>query len=123
MVHACKPNFSAAGRARRQRIGWTLVVVSVATALVLVAMDSPWQVRLLLFLPTAAAAVTLLQVTRHTCVAHAALGTFEHDDFSTTAQSQDDAAASRRVARTIYRDSLLIGLACALLAAGAALVS
>jgi hypothetical protein len=118
----CKPNFSGAGRTRRLRIGWALVAASLLVAVSMLVSSAPWYVRLVVFLPAAGAAVSLLQVSRHTCVAHAALGTFEHDDFTTTKQSSDDAAASRRVARTIYRDALLIGLSSALLAAASALL-
>lgn len=118
----CKPNFSGAGRARRLRIGWSLVAASFAVAVSTFVTAAPWYVRLVVFLPAAGAAVSLLQVSRHTCVAHAALGTFEHDDFTTTQQSAEDAAASRRVARTIYRDGLLIGVSCALLSAASALL-
>jgi hypothetical protein len=119
---SCRPNFSAAGRVRRQRVGWSLAAVSVVSTGALIALHTPWTVRLLVALPVMAAAVSLLQVSRHTCVAHAALGTFEHDDFSVTKQSEADAAASRRVARSIYRDAALIGLLCAALAAGTAFV-
>jgi hypothetical protein len=119
---ACKPNFSANGRVRRRRIGWALVAVSAALAVAFAVMHAAWYTRLLVFLPSAGGAASLLQVARSTCVAHAALGTFEHDDFSTTKQSADDAARSRRVAATIYRDAILVGLVCAAAAAGSALL-
>lgn len=114
---ACKPNISASGRARRRQIGLVISVMGAALVVAFMAWQVAWYVRLLVFLPVASAAVTLLQVTRQTCVAHAAKGTFEHEDFSTTPQNADDAAASRKVAATIYRDALLIGLAAALASA------
>ena len=118
----CKPNFSGPGRVRRQRIGWVLAVVSVATLVALIVMHAAWSVRLLVSLPVMASAVSLLQVSRNTCIANAATGVFEHDDFSKTKVAEEDAAASRRVARTIYRDSLLLGIAAGLLAAASAFV-
>jgi hypothetical protein len=79
-------------------------------------------VRAVVFLPAAMAAVGFLQATRHTCIARAAEGTFENDDFSTTKAADDEVAASRKVAASIKRDALLIGVACAALAAGSAFV-
>ena len=113
----CKPNISGAGRRRRQRVGVIFVIVSLVLAAVLVALHVAWYIRLSLFFPVAAATVSLLQVRRNTCVAHAAKGTFEREDFSTTKQSEGDATASRRVAATIYRDAVLLGVAGAALAA------
>lgn len=116
----CKANFSRAGRIRRQRVGIAAIVVTVGLAIVFAVLHTGWYVRALVFLPAAMAAVSLLQVTRNTCVAHAAKGNFENEDFSTTKQDEADAAASRRVAATIYRDALLIGIVVAAAAAGTA---
>jgi hypothetical protein len=118
----CKANFSGPGRVRRQRAGWLFVGISAAVAAALVTFHAAWYVRLVLFLPAAMAATSLLQVSRNTCVAHAAQGTFEHEDFTKTKQSDEDAAASRRVAATIYRDSVLIGAVAAAVAAASAFI-
>jgi hypothetical protein len=114
---ACRPNISGAGRRRRQRIGYVAIVVSLALLALFVARGTAWYLRALIFLPAGLAAVSLLQVRRNTCIARAAEGTFEHDDFTRTPATDDDVAASRRVAAGIRRDSLLIALACAVLAA------
>jgi hypothetical protein len=63
------------------------------------------------------ATVGFLQARRQTCVARAAEGTFEHDDFSKTKAPDEDVRRSRAVAATVNRDALLIGLAAAVLAA------
>lgn len=122
-AQVCKPNFSGPGRVRRLRFGYVMAAVAAALLVGLAVGHAGWAVRLVVFAPAAMAAVSLLQVSRNTCVAHAAKGTFEHDDFSTTPQSDDDAAASRRVAATIYRDALLIGAAAAAAAAATAFVA
>jgi len=114
---ACRPNISGAGRRRRLRIGYVATVVSLGLLALFVARGSAWYVRALIFLPAGLAAVSLLQVRRNTCIARAAEGTFEHEDFSRTPAPADDVAASRRVAAGIRRDSLLIALASAILAA------
>lgn len=114
---ACRPNISGAGRRRRLRVGYIAAVVSLALLALFIARGSAWYLRALVFIPAGLAAVSLLQVRRNTCVARAAEGTFEHEDFSRTPAPDDDVAASRRVAAGIRRDSLLIGLACGILAA------
>ena len=90
---------------------------------VLVVLQTPWYLRALVGLPAALAAVAFLQVRRNTCVARAAEGTFERDDFSKTAAPADEVAASRRVAAGILRDAALIGLVGAALAAASVLVA
>ena len=65
----------------------------------------------------------MVLVRRNTCIARAAEGTFEHDDFSRTKAPDDDVAASRRVSATIRRDSALIGVAAGVVAALSALIS
>jgi len=114
---ACRPNISGAGRRRRLRIGYIAAVASLGLLALFVARGSAWYLRALVFLPAGLAAVSLLQVRRNTCIARAAEGTFEHEDFSRTPAPADEVAASRRVAAGIRRDSLLIALACAILAA------
>ena len=118
----CKPNISAAGRRRRMKFGWGGAVASVALLGAGVALHWPWYVRGVVFLPAALAATGFLQASRNTCVARAAEGMFENDDFSTTKAPEDEVAASRKVASTIKRDSLLIGLAAAALACASAFV-
>jgi len=114
---ACRPNISGAGRRRRLRIGYIATLVSLGLLALFIARGSAWYLRALVFVPAGLAAVSLLQVRRNTCIARAAEGTFEHDDFSRTPAPADDVAASRRVAAGIRRDSLLIALASAMLAA------
>ena len=119
---ACRPNFSAAGRKRRTQIAWAGIIFSFALLVALLVIDASWQLRLLVGLPAAMAAITGLQVRRNTCVAHAMAGTFENEDFSTTKVDAAFAAASKKVAATIYRDGLLTGAGVALLAAATTVV-
>jgi hypothetical protein len=106
-VVACIPNFSAAGRARRVLSARISAVGTVVLWGALLAVDAPAPALALLALPTGAAFVSALQVRRNTCVMHAATGNFERDDFSTEKVDAARAAASRRVAATIWRDALL----------------
>ena len=108
---SCKPNISAAGRRRRTRFGNQWLVVSVALLVVLVVLRVRWYWGLTVFLPAALSAIGHLQSNRHTCVMRAKEGTFEHEDFSTTKAAVEEVVASRAVATTINRDSVLIGLA------------
>ncbi|MFT3711595.1 MAG: hypothetical protein QM817_28495 [Archangium sp.] len=119
---ACRANFSGAGRRRRRTISLVLSVVSVALFVTFMVLGVAWEWRLLVALPAMSAAISGLQVTRNTCVAHAATGTFEHEDFSTTKVDAALAEASRKVAKTIYRDGVLTGAAVALLAAASSFV-
>ena len=80
-------------------------------------------VAMLCCLPAGAALVSGLQVRRNTCVAHAATGVFENEDFSTTKVEEEFAAASRRVAATIWRDAILGMVVVALLSAATAFAS
>lgn len=118
----CRPNISAAGRKARRRFGIILVVISFALGAGLVLARVSWPLRALIGLPVAMAAISLLQVSRNTCIARAAEGTIEADDFSKTPAEASDVAASRRVARTIYRDALLLGVAGAALGIATTLV-
>lgn len=113
----CRANFSSSGRRRRKRIAIAAAVFSVALLGAMVFAGARWELRLLVGLPAMTAAISGLQVRRNTCVAHAAAGTFEHEDFSTTKVDAALAEASRKVARTIYRDGLLTGVGAALVAA------
>ena len=108
---ACKPNISAAGRRRRIRFGNQWLVLSVVLLVVLVVMRVRWYWGLTMFFPAALSAVGHLQANRNTCVMRAKEGTFEHEDFSTTKAAVEEVVASRAVAATINRDTILIGLA------------
>ena len=106
----CIPNISAAGRKRRTRVAVVALSIGVVGFIAaVVTHQAPWM-RALAGLPIAAAAVTYLQVTRNTCVAHARAGTIEHDDFSTTVAPKDQHDASRKVATSILRDGVLAGV-------------
>lgn len=118
----CRPNFSAAGRRRRLRVAQIAGVTAVGTLLGAIALDAHWPARLLVALPAGAALVSGLQVRRNTCVAHAATGTFENDDMTTTKVDEAFAAASRRVAASIWRDALLGAAVVAALSAATALL-
>ena len=119
----CRPNISPAGRLRRRRVGYVAVGIAALLFALLFAWRTPWYVRALVGLPAALAAVAFLQARRNTCIARAAEGTFEHDDFSKTPAPAAEVAASRRVAVGIRRDAALIGLLCAGLAAASVLIS
>ena len=119
---ACTPNLSGAGRRLRKRIGIALIFVTVLLLIGLVSGGVPWRWRLWLGLPVALTTLSFLQVLRNTCVARAVDGTFEGDDFSRVRVSDVQAAASRRVAMTIGRDALLVGVAGGLLGAATALI-
>lgn len=119
----CRPNFSAAGRARRLRVAQVGAVITVGLLVALVVTGAGWPWRLLVGLPAGAALVSGLQVRRNTCVAHAATGVFENEDFTTTKVEEEFAAASRRVAATIWRDAILGMVVVALLSAATAFAS
>jgi hypothetical protein len=116
----CNPNISAAGRRRRRLVGYVASGIAAAMLAGFVVGHAGWWWRTLVFMPTTIAAIGFLQARRGTCVAHAARGTFEHEDFSTTKAPDDEVAASRRVAALIRRDALLFGFACAAIAAATA---
>jgi hypothetical protein len=119
---ACKPNISSAGQQRRMRFGYQWLVASVALLVVLLVFRVPAYVGLLMFIPASMSAVGFLQARRHTCVMRAKEGTFEHEDFSTTKAGDEEVAASRAVASTINRDTVLIGLGAAVVGVLASLV-
>ncbi|MEO8213709.1 MAG: hypothetical protein ABI560_10980 [Myxococcales bacterium] len=119
---ACAPNISAAGRRMRRRFGLISMAVTVVGLVACLALRLPWYLRTLLAIPGALAAIGLLQARRGTCVARAAEDTFEHDDFSKTPVSADDARRSRRAAARVTRDTVLIALLCAAGAAASALL-
>lgn len=120
----CRSNITAWGRQRRRRVVIGGSVFGLALLAVLLATGAPWWARLAMFLPAALVAVSQLQLTRNTCVALAARGVEEGETLDTYHRvSDEDAAASRRVATTIYRDGVLAGVAVALLSAATALVA
>lgn len=118
----CTPNISPAGRRRRRRIGLQCAGLSVAATGAGLIFRAPWAARAVVFFPAAISAIGYLQASRNTCVMRARQGTLEHDDFTTEPAPAVDVAASRRVARSIYRDALLVGVAAAAIAAATALV-
>ena len=103
-------------------MGVVATCITLALALGFVVAHTTWYVRTLVFLPAAMAGIGFLQASRSTCVAHARQGTIEHEDFSMTDAPADQVEVSRRVASGILRDSLLVGLAAALLAIATALI-
>ena len=115
-------NFSAAGRRRRRSVAIASAVIALGLLAVMVYLDVSWPFRLLVGLPAGGAFISGLQVTRNTCVAHAATGSFENDDMSLTKADQVFAEASRKVAATIWRDGALGAIAVAALAAATAFV-
>ena len=118
----CTPNISSAGIRRRRRFGFQFAGLSIVAAGAGMLFRAPWIARAAVFLPAAAAATGFLQASRNTCVLRAREGTLEHGDFSTEPAPAVDVAASRRVARGIYRDALLVGVGVGALAAATALL-
>jgi hypothetical protein len=118
----CKSNISPSGRRRRIRFGNHWLVASVVLLVALVVLRVRWYWGLTMFLPVALSAVGFLQANRDTCVMRAKEGTFEHEDFSTTKAPDDEVAASRLVAATINRDTILIGLCGAAIGVAATLL-
>jgi hypothetical protein len=118
----CKANISATGRRRRTQFGNRWLIVSVALLAGLVVLRVRWYWGLTMFVPAALSAVGFLQASRNTCVMRAKQGTFEHEDFSTTKAPDDEVAASRVVAASINRDTILIGLAGAAIGVAATLL-
>jgi hypothetical protein len=108
---ACKPNISAAGRRRRNRFGNQWLIGSVVLLVVLVLFRARWYWGLILFVPTALSAVGFLQASRNTCVMRAREGTFENEDLSTIEAPENEVVASRAVAAGITRDTVLVGVA------------
>jgi hypothetical protein len=111
----CRPNISPAGVRKRIRVGAVSAALTVAVSVSMTIARVRWYWCLVVFVPAALAAVGFLQAGRRTCVARAAEGTFEHDDFSKTPAPEDDVLRSREVATRINRDSILIGLAAVVL--------
>ena len=111
-----QPNIGMVGRRLRYRIGWLALAVSVIAAVVfLFNAWTPW--RFVVFFPLAAAAASLLEARRSTCIARAYTGTMEDDAGGATAAPACDLPSSRQAATRIVRDAVIIG------AAGAALVA
>jgi len=106
----CPPNISKAGIRRRIAIGVVSTGLTVLLVASLVVARARWFWSLSVFVPAFAAAIGFLQAGRRTCVARAAEGTFEHDDFSKTPAAEDQVIRSREVAAAIMRHSLLVGI-------------
>lgn len=105
----CVPNFSASGRRRRTQVAIALSIGTVVAAIA--TLGAPWWARAAVGALAAGAAISGLQVRRNTCVVRAMEGTFEGEDFRRTKVDAAIAAESRRVALTIQRDGLLVGVA------------
>jgi hypothetical protein len=118
----CTPNIAPAGIRRRRRFGFQFAGISIAALGAGMIFRAPWIARAAVFLPAAAAATGFLQANRNTCVLRAREGTVEHDDFSTTPAPSSAVAVSRKVARGITRDAILIGVGAGALAAATALL-
>lgn len=110
-VGSIRANISTSGCRRRERLGRQGAAVSIALFGAFVVFRAPWFWRLLLFIPVALAATSILQSRRTTCVLRARQGVLENEDGSTTPASEDSVRASRAVARGIERDAMLIGAA------------
>lgn len=104
-------NISTSGCRRRERLGRQGAAFSIALFGAFVVLRVPWFWRLVLFFPAAGAAISLLQSRRTVCVLRAKQGVFENEDGSTRPVSDDEARASRAIARGIQRDAVLIGAA------------
>ncbi len=107
----CRPNISPAGIRKRIRFGALSAALTVVISVSMTIARVRWYWCFAVFVPAALAGVGFLQAGRKTCVARAAEGTFEHDDFSKTPAPEEDVIRSREVATRINRDSILIGLA------------
>jgi hypothetical protein len=118
----CAPNIAPAGIRRRRRFGVQWACISVAAAGAGMILRAPWIARAAVFVPAALAAIGFLQASRTTCVLRARQGTVEHDDFSTEPAPAVELAASRKIARGINRDAILIGIGAGALAAATTLV-
>lgn len=118
----CSPNIAPAGIRRRRRFGFQLAGLSIAAAGAAMILRAPWFARAAVFFPAALAATGFLQASRNTCVLRAREGTLEHDDFTTEPAPLADVVASRKVARGVTRDAVLIGVGAGALAAATALV-
>src|SRR6266404_3673761 len=109
----CRPNISPAGVRRRRVFGAWTAAAGILLVAGMIGVRAPWYWCLVVFVPAALAAVGFLQASRKICVARAAEGTFEHEDFSKTPADPTDALRSRVVASGITRDAVLVGLAAA----------
>jgi hypothetical protein len=110
-VAPIRANISTSGCRRRERLGRQGAAFSIALFGAFVVFHVPWFWRFVLFFPVALAATSILQSRRTTCVLRASQGVFENEDGSTTPVSDEEARASRVIARGIQRDAILIGAA------------
>lgn len=119
---ACRPNFGVAGRRKRRNVAIIAGVITVGGFAAAMFFQVQPLARLLVGLPAFMSVLCALQVTRNTCVAHAATGSIEGEDMSLTKADAEFAAASKKVAKTIYRDASLAAAFVAVLAYGSAWV-
>ncbi len=119
---ACS-NIAEAGKTRRRQFGIIGVVTAVGILVALMVLHVPWYWRLLLALPAMGASISLLQARRSVCIAHAATGSIEANDFSTTKATAEQQAQIRQVAKSIWVDSFGVGVAAGLVGALTAFIS
>ncbi len=122
-VQVCRPNISARGRRVRLRFGYVCAAIAVGLMGLALVGHWPWYFRAVVFFPAAGAGFGFFQAIRNTCVARAREGNFEHDDLSKTPAPEAEVAASRKVAATINRDAVLLGVAVALASMATTLIS
>lgn len=115
-------NLSSQGRRMRTRASYVGFAICVVTFAALVGSGASGPTRLLVGLPVMGTMVTWLQVRRHTCVRLAGTGQREIEGGGLEKVDTAIAEASKRVARTIYRDASFVGIAAALVSAATVLV-
>ncbi len=118
----CEANIAPEGIRRRTQVGVVGLVLALAGVAGAMAVGAAWYWRALVFIPAGLSAFGFIQARRRTCVARAAEGVIELGDFSRKAQPPEKLAASRRVAKTIQRDALLVAVGAAALAVATAWV-
>lgn len=118
---ACRPNINAQGRARRRSLAWIASVFALVMLAIFVDVGAAGAVRTLVALPAMVAAAGFLQARRNTCVALAATGQREGDSGLERVTSEES-VASRRVAGTILRDTVLVGAVAAAIGVASVLI-
>ena len=118
---ACRPNINAQGRARRRALAWIGSSFSMLMLAIFVEVGASGAVRTLVALPAMVAAAGFLQARRNTCVALAATGQREGDT-GLESVTAEESTASRRMAGTIVRDTVLVGLGAALIGVASAII-
>jgi len=101
-------NITANGIRRRHRQGVVLAVISIAAAIIMIAIGSPRWMRLFLFVPIAIAANGFLQAREKTCVVLGAMGARETSDGGYERMSSAECTVARRQATSIVLKDVLI---------------